>query len=287
MDKKNNKPIYKHLVISGGSVRAISHVGALHCLIEKGYIDLKQLKSIAGTSAGALFGCLLTIGFTTNEIWDFLKCLDFNKLVNPDFFLFLKQCGVDSGKIIYNLMEDILTKKTGIKQITFKQLFNLTNINFIVIGSCLTTKEAAYYDYINTPDFQVSLAIRISISMPGFFTPVIIDGKKYVDGGILNNFAMNLFEDKLEETIGILICNEYNTNYKYPEEYFMAIINLFMYNFYKHAEKYPNNTIFIRKEMINQSIFDFNMNYNTKLKLFELGKQATNEFIEKRFNNLS
>ena len=61
MDKKNNKPIYKHLVISGGSVRAISHVGALHCLIEKGYIDLKQLKSIAGTSAGALFGCLLTI----------------------------------------------------------------------------------------------------------------------------------------------------------------------------------------------------------------------------------
>ena len=38
------------------------------------------------------------------------------------------------------------------------------------------------------------MAIRISISMPGFFTPVTIDNKKYIDGAILDNYPINFFE---------------------------------------------------------------------------------------------
>ncbi len=170
-----------------------------------------------------------------------------------------KKCGVETGHIIYNLFDEIVTRKTGIKHITFKQLYEITKIHLTIVGSCLTTKEAIYYDHINTPNFKVSMALRISISMPGFFTPIVIDNKKYIDGAVLNNYAMNLFEDKLDETIGILICNEYDTDYKYPEEYFYgclkSILCIFYYN--ETCEKYMKNTVYVKKLVDDVFIFDF------------------------------
>lgn len=275
------KPKYRNLVISGGSIRGICHVGALQKLVDVGLIDLRHLKAIAGSSAGAMLGCLIVLGFTTEEIWEFLKSIDFSKLVNPNFMLFFKNCGIESGQVMYALMEDILHRKTGINKVTFRQLYETTKIKFIVVGSCLTTKETVYFDYLNTPDFSVSLAIRISISMPGFFVPVIIDGKKYVDGAILNNYAMNLFKDELDETIGILLYTGYETDYQYPEEFFMAIINLFMHNYYhERVKEYQNNTIYVTKHINEKSVFDFSLDQETKMKLYQAGVSATVDFLK-------
>lgn len=284
-DIVSKKSKYKNLVLSGGSTRGICHVGAVQKLIDSELIDIKQLKSITGASAGALYGCFLVLGFNNEEIWQFLQLIDTKKLIKPDIFMFLKNCGIESGQIIYNLMEDILTKKTGIENITFKQLYNITKIQFTIVGSCLTTKEVVYYDHIKSPNFIVSIAIRISISMPGFFSPVIIDNKKYIDGAILNNYPMNLYKDKLDDTIGILLCTDYNTDYKYPEEFFMAVVNLFMYHYYnEHADEYKNNTIYIKREDDGQSRFDFDLDLETKIKYYNIGYQAVEEFIRKNLN---
>lgn len=281
---QDSEPKYRNLVISGGSVKGISHIGAVKHLIDEKLLDFSKLKSVAGTSAGSLFGLLIVLGFEIEEIWNFIYCLDMKKIVKPDFFMFLNKCGVESGQTIHNLFEEILTKKTGIKHINFRQLFELTKIHFIVVGSCLTTKEVIYYDHINTPTFKVSMAIRISISMPGFFVPVTIDDKKYIDGGILNNYPMNLFEDRIDETIGILICNEYSTNYNYPEEYFMAVMNLFMHNYYqKTFEQYKENTIYVKESPENVNAFNFNVDSKTKLNLYNNGIASAEEFV-KRLN---
>ena len=240
------EPKYRNLVLSGGSIKGISHLGAIKRLIEKNLIDLKKLDAVAGTSVGSIIALFITLGFTIEEIWQFVYLIDLKRLINPNFLILLKKCGVETGHMLCNIFEDILTKKTGTKHINFKQLYDSTKIHLIIVGSCLTTKQPVYYDHINTPYFKVSVAIRISISLPGLFTPVVIDDKKYIDGGILNNYAMNLFEDKMEKTIGLLICGEYNTDYKYFEEYFMAIMNLFMYHFYqKTADQYRDNTVYI------------------------------------------
>lgn len=279
------EPKYKNLVLSGGSVKGIAHVGVIKKLIDEKLIDLQCLKAVAGTSAGSMFGILIVLGFTIDEIWNFIYCLDMGKMVKPDFFIFLKKCGIETGQIIYNLFEEILTKKTGIKHINFRQLYEITKKHFIVVGSCLTTKQVVYYDYINTPNFKVSTAIRISISMPGFFTPVVIDNKKYVDGGVLNNYPMNLFKDKIEETIGVLICNAYDTDYKYPEEYPMAIINLFMYNYYnKFHDQYSENTIYVNETPKELSLFNFNIDNKMKTMLYDHGITSCEEFIKKLKN---
>lgn len=277
-----DEPKYTNIVLSGGSVKMISSIGALSELIKAKLVDFKKIKALAGSSAGSVFGMLIVLGFTIEEIWDFVYCLDMKKLVEPNFMLLLKKCGMETGQRLHNLVEDILTEKTGIKHINFKQLYDITGIHLTVIGSCLTTKEVVYFDHIQTPTFKVSVAIRISISIPGLFTPVEVDEKVYIDGAILNNYAMNLFEDSLDKTIGILIDDEFNTTYNYPEEYFMAILNLFMYQYYKTSMKhYPENTIFIRKMPENIFSWNFDVNDDARVQLFNIGATAAKEFIEK------
>ncbi|AQN68265.1 patatin-like phospholipase [Saudi moumouvirus] len=273
---------YKNLVLSGGSVRGISHIGAIKVLIDKKILDLKKLEAVAGTSAGSIIGLLIVLGFDIDEIWEFVLELDMKKVVNPDIFLVLSKCGVETGRILYNLFEEILYTKTNHKHINFKQLYEITKIRFIVVGSCLTTKKPIYYDYINTPNFKVSMAIRISIGMPLFFAPIDIDGNKYIDGAILDNYPISLFNKELDKTIGILICNEYNTNYKYFEQYFFAVINLFMHQYYlKTADQYVENTICVNKSPDNVFIFNFDLDNETKKKIFNCGVEAAQEFIEK------
>jgi len=278
---ENSKPQYRNLVLSGGSIKAISQIGAIKKLIDAKILNLKKLNSVAGSSAGSLVGLLVILGFGIDEIWDFIYCLDMKKLVDPDFLMFVKKCGIETGRTIHNLFEEILTKRTGIKHINFKQLYEITKIRFIVVGSCLTTKEAIYYDYINTPTFKVSMAIRISISMPGIFTPITINNKTYVDGGLLDNYPMHLFKDEMNDTIGIFICNDYDTDYKYPEEYFVAIMNLFLYHYYnKHTIQYSNNTVRIKEIPSNVFVFNFDIDNETKIKLYNCGVLAAEEFIK-------
>lgn len=286
-DAESIEPKYKNLVFSGGSIRGICHVGALQRLVDEKLVEIKKIKAIAGVSAGCLFAVLLVLGFTVEEIWHFILSLDLKKTVKPDFFMLLKKCGIDNGHIIYNLYEQILTKKTGIKHINFKQLYEITGIYLTIVGSCLTTKKAVFFNHVNTPYFKVSVAVRISISMPGFFTPVVVDNKKYIDGAILNNFPMELFSDQLDETIGIINHEEYDTNFEFPEQYFMAVINLFMHQYYgKSAEKYKENTIVVSANITNVNIFNFNLDTETKHKLYKCGYDCANEFIKTQLKSV-
>lgn len=273
----------KYLVLSGGGIKGISHIGALKRLEEKNLLILNKLEGIAGTSVGALLGMLIVLGYTIDEIWDFVYNLDMSNLLKPDFLIFFTKYGIDTGQIIYDLIEDILVKKTGTKHINFHDLYELTKIDFTVVGACLTTKDVVYYSHTHTPYFKVSTAIRISISVPGLFIPVTIGKNVYLDGAMINNYPMDIYQDKLSDTIGILICNDCNTDFKYPEQYIMAIINFLVHNYYKKTvPQYDGNTVYITKSQSKLPLFDFNIDNETKIALFETGINAVDEFIKNK-----
>lgn len=280
-------PVYTNLVLSGGSVRGISIVGALKELVDRELINFSKLKSVTGTSAGAMCGILIVLGYNANEIKDIIYSLDMAKQVRPELPLLLKKFGVDDGQIIRNFFEDRIVEKTNNRHINFKQLYDLTQIHLTIVASCLTTKIVSYFDHINTPFLSVAVALRASFSMPGFFTPVTINNQIYIDGGILNNYAMNLHESELDNTIGILVSYDYDTNYNCLEEYIAAVLNLFMHeHYYKTIDKYANSTVYITKCPENVSTFNFNITSELKNKLLECGCEAAKQFenmLEKKF----
>lgn len=276
------KSPYKNLVLSGGSTRGISQLGALKTLIKHNLLDFHRLKTVVGVSVGSIIGCLIVLKHSIDKIWDFIMKIEIPRLISVDLSLLLMHYGIETGKIIHKLIEDILTESTNIKKITFKQLFEKTGIHYIVVGSCLTTKQPVYFDYKNTPDMIVSIAIRISISIPGLFIPVNLNGKKYVDGSITDNYPMHFFENELEDTIGIVASNECNTDYNCVEQYLFAIINLFLYNYYYNIrERYTSNTILITRSVNNVHTFNFEIDNKTKKELFTIGENTALDYIQK------
>ena len=60
-----------------------------------------------------------------------------------------------------------------------------------------------YFSHIDTPQVKLCDAIRVSIGIPLLFTSVLYQGKRYCDGGIMNNFPINIVSQYPGKTIGL------------------------------------------------------------------------------------
>lgn len=273
---------FDNIVLSGGGIKGLIHLGVINGLIKAGLIKTNKLKGIAGSSVGALIGCFIVLGFSIYDIWNFILKIDFKKLVKPNLFSILTEYGIENGTTMITTLDQIIQQKTGVSDITFEILFLLTGIQYHVIGSCMTTKTEIVFNHINTPNTKVIDAIRISISIPGFFTPVIIDGMSYVDGAVLNNYPIDLFKENYDRTVGIVLCNDYHTEYNCPEQFFIALFNLFLYRqqmMSLNVIDHPG-TIKVTKTIKGVTFCSFDITNDVKEQLFNLGEQTAKEAIE-------
>ena len=102
---KNIKKITK-LVLSGGGIKGIAHIGVLHAFEDKGV--LKDIKTIVGCSAGAIVAFLYVIGFAPKELYKIAIKFDFTKFksTNIKFENLFNKFGLENGnKMIKILIE--------------------------------------------------------------------------------------------------------------------------------------------------------------------------------------
>ena len=193
---------FKNLVFEGGGVKGIAYVGALEVLDKEGI--LKDIKRVAGTSAGAMVAVLVGLGYSTDELKDILWNLEFNSFLDKPVGLFgkieylKKHFGYYKGQYFRDLMANKIEEKTGNGEITFEDLAKTGKYRDIhLIGSDLTTGFSKVFNAELTPDIKVADAARISMSIPIFFSAirgVNNDGHVYVDGGLLDNYYIKAFD---------------------------------------------------------------------------------------------
>ena len=172
----------KHLSFSGGGIHGITYCGVIKALEEKGTLD--KIETVCGTSAGSSAALMLVLGHTSQEIEDLINGLNFESLrdiTTDSIFGFFDNYGVDSGKKIIAIVNIIIKSKTNVlnknreesitlsEQISFLELFELTPKKLIITGTNLTLKKTEYFDYQNTPNMPVSVAIRISWGYQFYF----------------------------------------------------------------------------------------------------------------------
>jgi len=243
-------------VFEGGGVKGIALAGALEVAEALGV----KWQKVAGTSAGAIMASLLAAGYNSKELTKILtKDLNFMKFMDKGLIdkipiigkiasaLFEK--GIYEGEYFEDWMVEILDKK-GIQ--TFGDLKDEKGeYRLRVIASDVTRRELLVLpddlkDYGRDPDsFSVAKAVRMSMSIPYFFEPVEMDfmlpsGKQkkayIVDGGLLSNFPVWLFDAKGNEkpkwpTYGFkLVGPGENTPSptKWPLQYIFALVNTMM-----------------------------------------------------------
>jgi NTE family protein len=265
------------LVISGGGLRGFSALGTITRLKELEIIDNPDI--YCGTSAGACISLLLNIGYSSQDIYEILSELDMSKMVvnNIDNILEEVHIGLNLCDPIIYTVGHMMKRKGFSTKITFKKLFEKTGKKIIVTGVCLNDVSLHYFSHENTPNMEVLKAITISISIPIIFKPCNYNNKLWLDGGVMNNYPIDLFNNKLDDVIGIYLDEEYNTydNFEDTQSYIYQVLRcIFRGMNYNKLEMYKNNTIHIKTK--NHS-FGYEMSKEEIEKLYQTGYLAANE----------
>jgi NTE family protein len=222
------KPILADLVLEGGGVKGIGLVGAISVLKENNY----QFQRIAGTSAGAIVGSLIAAGATADQAIELMRALDYKKFRDPTIFSRLGapgkvlslifQNGIYSGDYLRIwLTEQLATygvrtfgdlKLSGddLKDIPAAEAYKLVIVTADLSKGELVYLPWDYHKYGLDPDTQlVADAVRASMSIPYFYTPAHIGKDTFVDGGMLSNFPIDIFDSTPEwPTFGIKLSAE-------------------------------------------------------------------------------
>lgn len=197
------------LVLSGGGMKGLVTIGALHALDTMNY--LSTITTYAGTSVGALLSLLLNVGYSPHDIHEVMQQCDLLKLKSMSFDNLFTQFGLDNGNQIEKLLKVMIKSKGFNENITFKDLYDKTNKKIIMVATCINTKKAVYLSHETFPHMPVLKAARMSISIPFYFIPVEHEGKLYIDGGCIDNYPIQLFSDQLDNVIGIYLSDIRNS----------------------------------------------------------------------------
>jgi len=168
------------LVLSGGAARGFAHAGAIKALHEKSV----RPDIVSGVSAGSIVGAFYCDGFEPEEIFEIFEK---NKI-----FEFVKLILKKQGLLNISGLKEVLKKNLRTKR--------LENLEKPLIITATNIEEAKTRFF--TEGDLVDLVIASS-SIPVLFSPAIIDGVTYVDGGVTNNFPIEPLEGKCDKLIGI------------------------------------------------------------------------------------
>ena len=189
----------KNLILSSGGVNGYFFVGGFKYLLENNLLD--NIENILGTSAGSLFSFLYLLGFTINEIEEFSVKMTPDHLINingESVLRFLEDYGLDNGEKFEKIIKIVAKRKVNNPNITFKQLYELTNITFTVSVLNLNQKKLVYMSHKNYPDLEVHKAIRMSATIPILFKPVLFENDYFVDGGVADPCSLNYFKNSMK-----------------------------------------------------------------------------------------
>lgn len=266
------------LCISGGGIKGISSIGCIKNLIKNNIISLNNIKNYYCCSVGSIISLLFILGLSTKDICNVWKKLNLEKYkLKFDFDKFIKNKGIDNATNIMIILQTVLYKKTNKYDITFKELYKLYDIKLNIVTTNITLLKEELFSYDTTPNMSVMIAIRMSISIPIIFSPVLYNNNYYIDGGIINNFPINYITTK--NYIGII------TQF-YPIDENINIMNIITRCFtifqitsnIKNIKKYDNIILLNYKGNKNNEYDLSNKNFD---KLYRLGYNITQKWCNK------
>lgn len=175
----------KALMFGAGASKGFMFIGSLKKLIENQKIEMDKIEIFAGISIGGIIAFILSLGYSISDMETFILEVDFKYLeVDPDIETLIEKFGVNTGERIIHVFEFLLQDKLGVKDISFKELFDKTNKKLILQATNISLLQLETFSVDLTPDLSVVTALRMTLSIPIIFTPVAYNGHLYIDPGI-------------------------------------------------------------------------------------------------------
>ena len=198
------------VAFGGGSARGIAHVGVIRWF-EEHHIPIDMT---AGTSMGGLIGGSFATGMDAAALQAMLGGIDWDKMFGFSSFAFKNirrkgdaraypsrlEFGVRNGIVLppsLNNGQQVDLLITGIAAPYFADpTFATLPTPFKAVAVDLRTAEAVVLDR-----GSLARAMRATMSLPGVFPPVEVDGKVLVDGGVMNNVPADVVRAMGADTV--------------------------------------------------------------------------------------
>ncbi len=167
------------LVLSGGGARGIAHIGVIDVLRAHGFTP----DFISGSSSGAIVGALAAAGHPTEIMLEFFRKASPFRLS----MVTMSKAGIlDTAKVVES----------------FREYFPENSFEALGIRLFLTATDIINARLAIFESGPLIPAILASCSMPLVFTPTEIDGRWYVDGGVINNFPVEPLRGRCDVLVG-------------------------------------------------------------------------------------
>lgn len=277
------------VVLSGGGAKGMAHIGALEVVKKVGI----PIDYYVGTSMGAIIGGLSSIGYSPEQLDSMVRIQNWSLLLSdriPRAYQNMQEREADEKYIIsVPFGEKMRLQQAGglIKGQNLNNLFSELTIGYhdsidfntlptpfaCVSDNIVTGKEVNFHSGI------LSQAMRASMAIPGVFTPVRMDSMVLVDGGVVNNYPVNVAKAMgADYIIGIDVQSDLKpaSELETAPSILGQLINLMGEDMYKKNLKESN--VVIKVDVKGYSAASFN---NEAIDtLIRRGREAGNKQIE-------
>lgn len=197
--------MYRNIVFKGGGIKGLAYAGALRAMGRHGM--LRDVRRTAGTSSGAMAAVFLALGATPDQMVDILlrtpfhKFMDGSRWLGGDLQRLVRDFGWFKGEVLERWARSNIGVLTGKPHMTFGELRQRAEVepgrflDLTVVGANLSRETPELFNAERTPDTPIHEALRISMSIPLFFTAVRNSrGEVLVDGSVIWNYPISLYD---------------------------------------------------------------------------------------------
>lgn len=261
------------LVLSGGGAKGLAHIGVIRAL-EENEIPIDY---IVGNSIGAIIGGLYAIGYSPDEMSAFFASEKFTNYyrgkIPDEHFYYFKTTAPNAAMFNIGIsMEDttlsivlptnlIPTQPMdfGVMEVFAKYSagcnydFDSLFVPFRCIGADIYNSREKVFS-----DGDLGLSIRASMTFPFYFKPIEIDGTLFFDGGIFNNFPVDVMREEFfpDLIIGSVVTSR--AKKPNPDDLLLQIENLIMGE-QKELEIKPEEGFTIVNDLTFAGLLDFHL----------------------------
>ncbi len=282
------------VVLSGGGAKGVAHIGVLKALEENNI----PVDYITGTSIGAVVGGLYAAGYTPDEIYNLVSSKDFADAsvgsidkkydfhyysddpspawislnFNSDEALKYQEVirnNIPTNMVSPGLMDFMFMEYLAPASAAAGNNFDSLFIPFRCVASDITHKKPFIPDSGSLP-----MAVRASMTFPFYFKPVSIDGKVLFDGGMYNNFPVDVMTREFNPDILIGSAVAKNPETPTVDDIVVQLENMLMDFTDYDMPDMPG--IILRPDVPDISVTDFRKN----LDIYTLGYEETMRNID-------
>jgi NTE family protein len=259
------------LVLSGGGAKGLAHIGVIKALEENGI----PIDYITGTSMGAIVGSLYAAGYSPQEMEKIVTDPEFQNWawgkIPDDYIFYFKRKEEDASWIDLKFKYDSIISPSLPTNIVPPHSMDLA---FMQLLAAASAKAEYNFDslfvpfrcvasdvYANEPivfkEGDLGSSVRASMTFPFYFKPISIKGRLLFDGGIYNNFPIDVMQKDFKPDFIIGSCVASNSAPPSDDNILLQIENMIVSN--SNYRVPDSNGVLIEPDVKMIKLMDFHL----------------------------